>query len=133
MSSKSLVTTLYDAIDIKANTVPVCVYVKNYIKYDILSELVSNDFEAIWLKLKPLRLPRGISCIILCNLYHPPKGNDQDLINYLYEALTTIEARFTNCGVIILGDFNKLSLSRMTSINYARSSNFQLVALVPLT
>ena len=82
----------------------VCVYVKNAIKYDILSELVSNDFEAIWLKLKPLRLPRGISCIILWNLYHPPKGNDQDLINYLYEALTTIEARFTNCGIIILGD-----------------------------
>ena len=91
----------------------VCVYVKNAIKYDILSELVSNDFEAIWLKLKPLRLPRGISCIIRCNLYHPPKGNDQDLINYLYEALTTIEARFTNCGIIILGDFNKLSHSRL--------------------
>jgi hypothetical protein len=34
------------------------------------------------------------------------KGNDQDLINYLYEALTTIEARFANCGIIILGDFN---------------------------
>jgi exonuclease III len=91
----------------------VCVYVKNAIKYDILSELVSNDFEAIWLKLKPLRLPRGISCIILCNLYHPPKGNDQDLINYLYEALTTIEIRLTNCGIIILGDFNKLNLSRL--------------------
>jgi hypothetical protein len=39
--------------------------------------------------------------------------NYQDLINYLYEALTTIEARFTNCGIIILGDFNKLNLSRL--------------------
>lgn len=91
----------------------VCVYVKNVIKYDILSELVNNEFEAIWLKLRPLRLLRGMSCIILCKLYHPPKANDQDLINYLYETLTTVEARFTNCGVIILGDFNKLNLSRL--------------------
>jgi hypothetical protein len=30
--------------------VGVCVYVKNAIKYDILSELVSKDFEAIWLE-----------------------------------------------------------------------------------
>ena len=79
----------------------------------LLSALANNDHEVIWLKLKPVRLPRGIPCIILCNLYHPPKGNDQDLINYLYESLTTIEARFTNCGIIILGDFNKLNLSRI--------------------
>ena len=56
------------------------------------------------------RLPRGISCIILCNLYHRPKENDEDLINYLYEPLTTIEARVNNCGKIILGNFNKLNL-----------------------
>ena len=112
MSSKSPVTTLYDAIDIKANTMASVSTLKCYkVRYCI--RVVSNDFEAIWLKLKPLRLRRGISCIILCNLYHPPKGNDQDLINYLYEALTTNEARFANCGIIILGDFNKLNLSRL--------------------
>ena len=91
----------------------VCIYVKNAIKYELLSALANNDHEVIWLKLKPVRLPRGIPCIVLCNLYHPPKGNDQDLINYLYESLTTNEARFTNCGIIILGDFNKLNLSRI--------------------
>ena len=91
----------------------VCIYVKNAIKYELLSAFANNNHEVIWLKLKPVRLPRGIPCIIICNLYHPPKGNDQDLINYLYESLTTIEARFTNCGIIILGDFNKLNLSRI--------------------
>ena len=61
----------------------VCIYVKNAIKYELLSVLANNDHEVIWLKLKPVRLPRGIPCIILCNLYHPPKGNDQDLISHL--------------------------------------------------
>jgi hypothetical protein len=29
------------------------------------------------------------------------------------DSLTTIEARFTKCGIIILGDFNKLNLPRL--------------------
>ena len=91
----------------------VCMYVKNGIEYELLSALANNDHEVIWLKLKPVSLPRRKPCIILCNLYLPPKGNDQDLINYLYESLTKIEARFTNCGTIILGDFNKLNNSRI--------------------
>lgn len=99
----------------------------------MLSVVANNDHEAIWLKLtEAARLLTSIPCIILCNLY-PPKENDQDLIDYLYETLTTIESRFANCVIIILGDFNKLNLSRIkkTVLNCIRSSNFQLVVLVP--
>ena len=51
----------------------VFIYVKNAIKYELLSALANNDHEVIWLKLKPVRLPRGRPCIIQCSLYHPPK------------------------------------------------------------
>ena len=74
---------------------------------------MNTNIEAIWLELRPSRLPRGIPCIILCNLYHPPSGNDQVIISYLYETLTTIEASFANCAIIILGEFNKLNFSRL--------------------
>ena len=68
---------------------------------------MNTDIEAIWLELRPSRLPKGIPCIILCNLYHPPCENDQVIISYL------IEVSFANCGIIILGDFNKLNFSRL--------------------
>ena len=31
------------------------------------------------------------------------------MLNYLYECLTIIEAEFPSCGIIMLGDFNKLN------------------------
>ena len=77
--------------------------------------MMNTEIEALWVKLRPSHLPRGISCIILCNLYHPPSGNDQQAINYLYESLTTIEANFPSCGIILLVDFNKLITSGLTN------------------
>ena len=35
--------------------------------------------------------------------------------NYLYESMSRIEAQFSDCGVILLGDFNKLDLSRFAN------------------
>jgi hypothetical protein len=32
----------------------------------------NQDMECLWLLLKPDRLPRGISSIILAAIYHPP-------------------------------------------------------------
>ena len=93
----------------------VCIYIRNSIKYQVLHDMMNTEIEALWVKLRPSCLPRGISCIILCNLYHPPSGNDQQAINYLYESLTTIEANFPSCGIILLGDFNKLITSRITN------------------
>ena len=37
----------------------VCVYIRNSIKYNLLYHLMNTDIEAIWLELRPSRLPRG--------------------------------------------------------------------------
>jgi exonuclease III len=63
------------------------IYIRNSISYEVVYDMMNTDIEALWVKLKTSRLPRGIPCFILCNLYHPPSENDQEVINYLYESV----------------------------------------------
>ena len=93
----------------------VCTYIKKGLKYTVLEDLYDDKIEAIWLQLPPSRLPRGISCIIITIVYHPQtdKGvSDPEILHYLYDSMSTIESRFSNCGVLIIGDFNRLDTSR---------------------
>ena len=68
----------------------VCIYVNNQIKTGILYELDNIQFEVLWIKLSPKRLPRGISSIIIGTIYHPPASDDQSMIEYLTNCLTTL-------------------------------------------
>ena len=92
-----------------------CTYTKKGLKFTVLEDLYDDKIEAIWPQLRPLRLPRGLSCIIIANVYHPQtdKGiSDPEILHYLYDSISTIELRFSNCGVLITGDFNRLNTSR---------------------
>ena len=62
--------------------------------------------------LRPKRLPRGYSCIIIGVVYHPPDANNNDMLVYLRTSMEYIEANYTNYGIILLGDFNKLDFKR---------------------
>ena len=42
----------------------VCLYIKNSIQFTILDQLSSPEFEILWVKIRPTRLPRGFPCII---------------------------------------------------------------------
>jgi hypothetical protein len=50
----------------------VCVFVKSSIPFVTLPNLGCPNHECLWVKLRPYRLPREISCIIVCVLYNPP-------------------------------------------------------------
>ena len=65
------------------------------------------------MKTRPHRLPRGLSCIIVGSIYHPPSAHAETMINYLLEQLASIESTYLNCGFMILGDFNNLDISRI--------------------
>ena len=41
-------------------------------------------------------------------LYQPPRAENIAMLNYLIESLTSIESRYANCGILMLGDFNHL-------------------------
>ena len=91
----------------------VCVYIRDNINFTILEDLEDPSFEALWLKLRPARLPRGFSCIVLGIIYHPPNNNNPAILDYLWQSLSSIESRFPNSGLLIVGDFNRLNTKRL--------------------
>ena len=101
----------------------VCLYVRNNIQCNIVQDLLDSNFEIVWVHIRPTRLPRGIPCIIIGTLYHPPSANNQEILDHLLKCLSTIESRFPNSGVILLGDFNNLNVSRI-------KRNFRLKQIV---
>ncbi len=54
----------------------VCAFIKSSIGFTIIEELDNPLFECLWLYLRPPRLPRGFSCIIICIIYHPPLDDE---------------------------------------------------------
>ena len=101
----------------------VCVYVKDTIKFTILDDLHDPSFEILWIKLRPTRLPRGCTSIVVGTLYHPPSVSDLAIMEYLTKCLSIIESRFANCGLLVLGDFNRLDITPLRN-------NFQLKQIV---
>ena len=101
----------------------VCMYVKNDIQCKILRDLLDDKFEVVRVHIRPNRLPRGIPCIVMGKLYHPPTANNQEISDHLLKCLSVIESRFPNCGIILLGDFNNLNVSRF-------KRNFRLKQIV---
>ena len=94
----------------------VCVYVQNQIKVEILSNLISPSFVVLWLKLRPRKLPRGISSIVLAAIYHPPGSDNLAMIDYLIDCQTRAEAMHSNCGIILMGDLNRLRTSSISRL-----------------
>ena len=48
-------------------------------------------------------------------IYHPPNNNDPAILDYLRQSLSSIESRFSNCGLVIAGDFNRLNTKCLRS------------------
>lgn len=94
-------------------------YIKDTINFTVLDDLQDPSFEMLWVKLRPARLPRGCNSIVVGTLYHPPSASDSAIMEYLIKCLTTIESCYSNCGILIAGDFNRLQITRLRN-------NFQL-------
>ncbi|XP_028515119.1 uncharacterized protein LOC110239869 [Exaiptasia diaphana] len=98
----------------------VCLYVKNdnNFKYQRLNDIKCCDqHEILWVQLTPKRLPRGFSSIVVCIVYHPQQScaNDHSLREHLFDTLTTVEARFPSCALIVCGDFNRFNTNSLTN------------------
>ena len=86
-------------------------YIKDTIPFSVLdlSEVDENpvfDFEVLWAKLRPTRLPGGFSSIISGVIYHPPSAPDSEMQDYLLKCLTSIESQHPNSGILLVGDLN---------------------------
>ena len=82
----------------------VCMYVKDKIPYSVLADFEdeSNILEVLWVKLRPTRLPRGVSNIVIGVVYHPPNAVNSTMLDYLSKCLGDLESRYPNCGFLCL-------------------------------
>ena len=95
----------------------VCMYIKDTVPFSVLEDLADDFLEVLWLDLRPSQLPRGVNNIFVGVIYHPPKAQNSEMLAYLIKCLSAIESRYSNCGIILLGDVNKLDTTRLKS-NY---------------
>ena len=93
----------------------ICIYIKNdwykYIKLESLS--CCENHEILWLHLRPKRLPRGFSSLIVAVIHHPHWTTDENdyMREHLFQSLVRAESTYPNCAIIIAGDFNRLNIS----------------------
>ena len=65
----------------------------------------------MWVWLRPKRLPRSLSGLAVCGVYHPPDKSVEDqssLRDYLINSTDVIKNKYPDSGKVILGDFNNL-------------------------
>ena len=100
-----------------------CLYVSNQIIARRLEDIEDLNLEVLWLYTRPRRLPRGVPCLIVACIYHPPLSNDNTILEYLNESLSKVEGLFPGCAIILAGDFNQLNIKHL-------SNSFQMKQLV---
>ena len=93
----------------------VACYIKDHIPYKWWQELTQPGIESLWITMRPKRLPREISNIILGAIYHPPSANNYSMIQHIQTSLETILQQHPGAGILITGDFNQLKCSALTS------------------
>ena len=62
----------------------VCAFIKSSIPFKILSEFEDTNFETMWIYVRPHKLYRGYSCLIVCIVYKPPSSDNDDFIDHLH-------------------------------------------------
>ena len=72
----------------------ICLYIRDTIQFSVLETLSNSIFEVLWVRMCPTRLQRGVNSVIVGTVYHPPNANNSEMLNYLTETLSIIEANY---------------------------------------
>ena len=94
----------------------ICVFISDDISAKRRPDIEDPNFECLWFSLRPTRLPRPLSCIMVCVVYHPPglsAKDHQDLNDYLVSTIDTLRTQYPDCGIVLLGDFNDFNISNL--------------------
>lgn len=86
-----------------------------WIKSDILSTEISrhqcDDYESLWLKARPARLPREISSLLIAIIYRPDNTKDPKLLEqHIVDTTDNYLVKHPDAGLIITGDFNRMCM-----------------------
>ena len=95
----------------------VCLYItENGSRFKQLRELsCCDDHEVLWVQLRPNRLPRGFSSLIVAVVYHPhwAETENSSMREHLFRSLSLAESKCPNCALIVAGDFNRLGIKSL--------------------
>ena len=72
-----------------------------------------EQFEMIWISIRPHVLPRPLSIIIIAVVYCPPwhdSNTKKLLIDHIIACIDILNKRYTCPGYLIMGDFNSLAI-----------------------
>ena len=102
----------------------VCLYIKDgYSNYHVIDRLkCCEEHEILWVHLRPKRLRRGYSCLIIAMVYHPDPSaeNDNNIRNHLSSSLALAESIYPDCALVVYGDFNHLNLQLIKNHYYLK-------------
>ena len=89
----------------------VAAYVNSKIPCKRLTEFENSDpsIESLWLQLRPRRLPRKVSVILLAVIYHPPQStvaDNEKLVIHIQRNVDSYLRGHPDSLVCVLGDFN---------------------------
>ena len=92
----------------------VCLYINSTYDVTVFDIPNENDCEMLWTLITLRRLPTGFSKLIITVLYHPSNANNAVKAENLLSSLELLESKYPNCGLIIAGYFNKLTIHHLT-------------------
>ena len=80
---------------------------------------IPDEIEIFWLHIRPNRLPRTVSSIIVGALYFPDENQDIMLLmlNHIQDTLDLMRVQYPDAGICIMGDMNKLDVSQLCRNN----------------
>ena len=74
-----------------------------------MNNLEVDNLEVIWLKLRPKRLPRRISCILLVCIYYTENTDYITIRDHMLTSIDSVIREHPDCGLVITCDFNQMS------------------------
>ena len=94
----------------------VSIYLSQHLHLKRRADLECPDMECLWLWLRPTRLPRPLTRIVVGVVYSPPDRNVEEgerLCGHITSTIDTIRYRNADAGIVILGDFNNLNIRNL--------------------
>ena len=89
----------------------VALYGKQRLNCKQLPVQVPDGLEVLWIQMRPPKLPRQVSSIIICVIYFPPRDPlSPDYIDHITSTIDELLIRYPGAGISIIGDFNDLDI-----------------------
>ena len=107
----------------------VCAYIQEgNCRYKQVKDLnCCEDHESLWLYLRPNRLLRGFSCIIVDVIYHPPKADGPVFRDHLFQSLALKEACYPFNRLNIDGLLNHFRLKQIMKVMTRKKAKLDLI------